>query len=271
MIAITSGFSKKISKIFLFFSAFVITGIAYAEEIIATTPPLAGLVRVLDPDNEVTCLLSAGSDPHHFQLSPKQVEEMNGASLLVRSSRDDRSWIHLTSSVTVIDLWPETDHAWLLPAAVRDALPELAEAMMRATPQKAPAIRKNLDTALAEVTRIEASLGNALAPLKDYGVIMQHPSWRRVFEAYGIRVLDILESEKHGHELGPRHLEESLSKINEHPHAVLVGDTRHSNRSLEWLSEHTEGRTILYLDGLGDCGETWPELMRRNIDRIEKR
>lgn len=248
---------------------FVITH-AVASEIVATLPPLAGLIEILDPDAATSCLLRAGSDPHHFQLTPRQVESVGRATLLVRSSRDDKGWLHLASDTPTVDLWPEADHAWLSPDAVAKALPRLADALISAQPERTPMIRGNLQAALAKVDRIDASLAAALAPWKKKGVIVQHPSWRRVFERYGVPVLDILESDRHGHEQGPHHFEEALAIVKAHPQAMLVGDLRHSNRSLEWLADHS-GNPLLYLDGLGQCGDDWPALMQRNIERIRNR
>jgi len=256
------------SQLTLFITSIFIAGTSTAAEIIATIPPLAGMVKMLDPAGNTTCLLSQGSDPHHFQLTPKQVESTGRAALLVRSSRDDGGWLNLNQSSPVIDLWPDQDHAWLSPEAVAKKLPKLADAMIKAFPQQRAYIEKNLKLALANVSRINRSLTSAIAPMQKRGVVMQHPSWRRLFQQHDIPVLDVLESDRHGHEHGPRHLEEALAKIEQHQDAVLVGDIRHSNRSLEWISRHSGRDNILYLDALGQCGESWDELMQRNIDRI---
>ena len=255
----------------MFSAALFVINNAMADEIIATIPPLAGLVKMLDPEDKVACLLTAGSDPHHFQLSPRQVENIGNATLLVRSSRADGSWLQPNIKVTVINLWPESDHAWLSPDAVANALPELAEALIAVRPQQAGNIRKNLSTALTNIARTNTLLAEALEPLKDKGVIMQHPSWRRLFAVHGVPLLGILESDRHGHEHGPRHLDNALALSKQHPDAVLVGDLRHSNRSLQWLSGQADDKPILYLDGLGNCGNDWIELMQQNIDRIMNR
>jgi len=270
-ITVSCGFSKKISQATVLFTLLFLSANAIAAEIITTLPPLAGLVRMLDPDAETSCLLKAGSDPHHFQLTPQQVENVGKASLLVRSSRDDQGWLRLNPDIPVIDLWPDIDHGWLNPSSVAEAIPRLADALATAHPQRAEAIRQRLKEALGRVKTISQALTDAIRSLKKRGVIVQHPSWRRVFEQNGVEVLDVLESERHGHELGAHHLEEALATLEAHPGAVLVGDLKHSNRSLQWLAGHAENATILYLDGLGKCGDDWPELMQQNIDRIRNR
>ncbi len=106
--------------------------------------------------------------------------------------------------------------------------------------------------------------------LRSSGSIMQHPSWRESVEYFDIPVMLVLESSNHGHEHGPRHLEKALKILEEHPDITLIGDVRHSNRSLEWLANQS-ARKVLYLDALGNCGDSWEALMQNNIESILKR
>lgn len=273
-VAVTLGFCKKKSRLATLLVLFLITPSTYAveqqREIIATIPPLAGVVKMLIKRGEPACLLPPGSDPHHFQLSPRQVEKLNRGRLLVRSSRDDHGWITFSPQIPVIDLWPNLDHAWLNPKMVGTILPLLAEKLTTTIPEKKNEIAVNLKQAKADIVATRKTLETTLKHLKTDGIIMQHPSWRGLFEAFGIPILLTLESQQHGHEHGPRHLEKALSILKQHPNALLVGDIRHSNRSLEWLTDHTDHKKILYLDALGKCGDSWPALMQKNIDRIKR-
>lgn len=227
---------------------------------------------MLDRESKIACLLPAGSDPHHFQLSPRQIEKLEQATLLVRTSKDDRGWMKLSSDTPVIDLWPEQDHAWLNPDHVKTILPRLAEKLISLAPEKRALILKNLKTAQKTTALIKNELTHALKELKTDGIIMQHPSWQGMFKAFNIPVLTTLESQHHGHELGPRHLENALNILKKNPTALLVGDLQHSNRSLQWLSEHADNKKeILYLDALGSCDDNWPTLMQQNITRIKNR
>jgi len=260
---------KKTALTFFLLSPFLSLPLQ-AAEIIATIPPLAAIVQMIDGDAQVSCLLPPGSDPHHFQLSPRQVEKMSRARLLVRSSKDDHGWMQLPTDTAVIDIWPKQDHAWLNPDNLISALPSIAENMISAFPDRREAIEAGLKRSLIEVSEIKSELGKALARLHGKGVMMQHPSWKKLFDAHEIPVLEVLESHRHGHEHGPRHLEKALNTLNKHPHAVLIGDMRHSNRSLEWLASHSRDKTILFLDALGSCGDSWAALMRQNITRLSE-
>jgi len=270
-LTITPLFCKKKSGLAIFILFLFFTPPLHAAGIIATIPPLAAVVQMLDKETPVSCLLPPGSDPHHFQLSPRQVEKLNRAGLLIRSSKDDHGWMQIPANTPVIDIWPKQDHAWLNPDNLLVALPAVARQLISIFPDKKTAIEANLKLSMARAGKIRSELRKALSPLQKSGVMMQHPSWRRLFDAYDIPVLSVLESHNHGHEHGPRHLERALNTLEKHPDAVLVGDIRHSNRSLEWLASHGNGRDILFLDALGSCGDSWSELMQKNIARLSER
>ena len=243
--------------------------LALGSEIAVTLPPLAGLVAMLDSKAEPFCLLAPGTDPHHFQLQPRTIESLRQSRLLIRALRDDQSWPLPPEHANSLALWPNTDHGWLSPAAVREALPQIAEVLIALHPERGDAIRMALAEALAQADAVAAAWREALAPLRRSGVIMQHPAWQRLMQEMEVPVLTVLESGAHGHEHGPHLLEDALADLNRHPEAWLLGNEGHSQRSLEWLANHaTSAPRRVTLDPLGSCGVPWPEFMRSNLERI---
>jgi len=243
--------------------------LAFSSEIAVTLPPLAGLVAMLDSTAKPFCLLAPGTDPHHFQLQPRTIESLRQSRLLIRALRDDRSWPLPPEHANTLALWPEIDHGWLSPATVREALPQIAEALIALHPERADAIKGALAEALAQTDTIAASWRQALAPMRATGVIMQHPAWQRLMQEMEVPVLTVLESGHHGHEHGPHRLDEALAELKQRPGAWLLGNAGHSGRALEWLADHADPRPhYVTLDPLGHCGESWPELMRANLMRI---
>jgi len=240
-----------------------------ATEIAVTLPPLAGLVSMLDKQAQVLCLLPAGADPHHFQLTPRKIEALNRTQLLIRASFDDGGWPLPPNHSRTLNIWPATGHGWLNPQAVRTALPRIADALTRLHPGQARAITASLNKALKQTRDIEQSWHTALSTAKVSGILMQHPAWRGLMQSMDVPIFAVLESAHHGHEYGPHKLEHALTTLDQHPDAWLLADSSHSNRALDWLARHAAhpARQIT-LDALGDCGLPWPQLMYRNIARI---
>ena len=248
----------------------LLPGVARAA-VAVTLPPLGGLVRMLDPHARVTVLLPPTADPHHFQMSPKATEELQGAKLFVRTSFDDGGWSGLSSKAETLDLWPHASHAWTSPALVRAALPRLAAALERIDPAHAAAIRTNLAKAIAETRSIEKAWIAALAPYRAGGVIMQHPSWQPMCEMAGVPVWAVLESARQGQEFGPRDLDRALSLAAAHPDVLLIAEQRHGNQGLDWIAAHSpHPLRRITLDALGTDTMRWDQLMRANLKRLQR-
>jgi len=237
-----------------------------AAEIAVTLPPLAGLVSMLDKKADIMCLLPAGADPHHFQLSPRKIEALNNSRLLVRAGVDDAGWPLPPSHSLALKLWPHSNHAWLDPESVRHILPKVAETLTRLHPENALAIAASLKHALNETYKIEQSWRTVLTVVKVTGVLMQHPAWQSLMQSMDVPILAVLESTHHGHEMGPHKLESALTTLNQHRDAWLLSDRGHSNKALDWLAQHADQPVRrITLDALGACGLPWPELMHRNM------
>ncbi|ATX81144.1 ABC-type Zn uptake system ZnuABC, Zn-binding component ZnuA [Mariprofundus ferrinatatus] len=242
---------------------------AAATTIAVTLPPLAGIVKMLDATVEVTCLLPAAADPHHFQLQPRKIELLQQADLLVRASYDDGGWPLPPLHNNTLDLWPARDHGWLSPAAVREALPHLAKALIALNPTNSRSIEGRLAAAIRATETLEQAWRKALAPLHNSGVVMQHPAWKRLMDELNVPVLAVLESGHHGHEHGPHALDEALQTLADHPDALLLQDAAHINRALDWLAAKSGNNTrMATLNALGDCGSSWDQFMEANLNSL---
>lgn len=244
---------------------------AASAGIVTTLPPLAGIVRMLDPVAEVHCLLPPGADAHDFQLTPRQVEQLRQADLLLRSSYDDGHWSGIRASRAGFDMWPKRGHAWLSPEEVRERLPALAAVLQRLAPGRRAVIAAALKKAERSCDAVDAAWKKALAPYRKAGVIMQHNAWQAMLQHDGVPVWVVLESGHGAESITPQRLQKALDALNAHPGAVLWGNRRHSDRALRWLQEQQSGANkarLLILDPIGECGMDWLQLMQRNLDLL---
>jgi len=256
--------------------------VANPATIITTLPPLSALVTWLAPHAAVDCLLPANADPHHMQLTPKQVEQLKTASIFLRSSRDDGHWTQLRPQGKTLDLWPsepshtheahkheheKNSHAWLNPQEVARILPQLAQALIRLYPQQQAAIEQRTQEALhsTQVILQEWQQQTKNMDLQHRGVLMQHPAWLNFFHALNIPVWQVLESGNHGQEQGPRVLDQALHAVQKHPNSLLIAEQRHSNRALDWLHQHHPKSPFITLDAIGSSDMSWTALMRHNL------
>jgi len=280
------GLTLTCYSLVLLISSLLPTQSLQAAEIITTLPPLASLVRWLDPQASVLCLLPANADPHHFQLTPRQVESLQTSQLLIRSSRDDGQWAALQTSGETWDVWPSHahstqpstheehhhhheagNHAWLNPHDVALILPQLAEHLIHVYPTHRASIEQRLQANQVSIKRIwqQWQAVSQSFNLQQYGTIMQHPAWLDLFQDLHIPVWTVLESSKHGQEHGPHVLDKALSMVRQHPQSLLIADKRHSQRALLWLQRHHPESHMVTLDVLGSSDMTWDKLMQHNL------
>ncbi|MDQ6950152.1 MAG: zinc ABC transporter substrate-binding protein [Mariprofundales bacterium] len=246
----------------------------HAEAVGVTLPPLGGMVQLLLPQSAPICLLRANADPHHSQLTPHQVEQLRRFTVLVRSSGDDGGWSGLkprksangasggASGSGVVDLWPQAHHAWLVPADVEHGLAILVPGLgALATPQQ---LAHQQSLAISRLQQLDRRWRQLLQPLKQRGVIMQHPAWQRLFVHYGIPVRAVLELSHHGHEASPRMLEKTLKLLRGANPPLLVAEVSHTNRMLDWLHTHAPKSQMVTLNALGSCGQPLLSLIADN-------
>jgi ABC-type Zn uptake system ZnuABC Zn-binding protein ZnuA len=164
----------------------------------------------------------------------------------------------------------ENNHAWLHPKDVLQALPKLADKLMLIFPEHQQSIKQQLQLAQEQVKNIWQQWQDLVndTGLKQRGVMMQHPAWQSLFQALGVPIRSTLESAQHGQEFGPRKLEKALNILKQYPSTVLIGSSKHSNRALQWVSKRTP-QSIIKLDALGTCGESWQHLMQHNLDKLK--
>lgn len=239
-----------------------------APSVVATLPPLAGMVRLLDPELAPDCLLGASADPHLMRITPRQAAALRRARLLLRSSGDDGGWRGLAPRAgTVLDLWPDRHHAWLVPAWVRRRLPALADALVRRGLLPAAERDARLARASARLDALEAGWRRLLAPWRERGVIMQHPAWRALMRHFGVAVRAVLEPSHHGEGAGPRRLERALRLLRGSDPPLLLVEESHGNRMIDWLRARVQDARVVRLNALGRCGLPLDRLMADNQSR----
>ncbi len=243
-------------------------GPAFAQSVVVTLPPLAGMVRMIDSGAAPRCLLGRSADPHAMRITPRQADLLRTAPLLVRSSGDDGGWAGLRArALASLDLWPGHRHAWLLPSVVAARLPALAEALEQRGLFPEGRGAALVERAQQRLYALDRRWREMLRPLGTRGVIMQHPAWQALLEHYGVPVRAVLEGSEHGHAATPRRLSHALRLLKGDAPPLLIVETSHGNRMIDWLRARVPSARVVRLDALGDCSESLDALIARNQQR----
>ncbi len=234
-----------------------------ATAVMSSIPPLASLVRLLDPSLKVQVLLPAHADPHHFSLRPRQATALRQSPLLLRTSAIDGQWQGLEQhSKAVLDLWPQQEHAWLHAEAVAKVLPRLTLALQKAYPSHQKQLQQGLQKALQQCALVQQAWQKLMQqPIP--ALVLTDTAWTSVFASLQPQVS--LQSGHHGG-LHPHALEAALALMRHYPQAWLLADVHHDQRTVAWLKSHSQQPyRFIQLDSLGHADDNWLQLMQRNM------
>jgi ABC-type Zn uptake system ZnuABC Zn-binding protein ZnuA len=174
-----------------------------ALEVVATTTQAADLARNVGGERvSVTGLLTANSDPHDYELRPRDVESIADADLVVRSGGEVDEWLDeaIDASGTdapVVDLSAhvtrrgEDPHWWQDPTNVVRAVPALRKAMASADAGGSAAYGKRADSYAARVRRLDAAVERCVAgiPPTARKLVTSHDALGYYADRYGIEVI----------------------------------------------------------------------------------
>lgn len=197
--------------------------------VVASVPPLEGLVRpVLPPNTRVSLLVPPGRDPHGFELRPSDVRTLAESDLIVCVGAGFEPGLDRTigklpdarvvrfAAVEGVDAPADAHHGhahghdeethdhggfdphlWLDP----DLCVRFVEAVARAAEdlpggEPAEAVRTRAATHIDAIRALDAELARALAPYEGSAIVTQHAAFGRFAERYGIRVVGVLRSSK---------------------------------------------------------------------------
>ncbi len=174
-----------------------------ALEVVATTTQAADLARNVGGERvSVTGLLSANSDPHDYELRPRDVESIADADLVVRSGGEVDEWLDeaIEASGTdapVLDLAAhvtrrgEDPHWWQDPINVERAVPALRKAMASADAGGSATYRERAESYAARVRRLDAAVERCVAgiPATARKLVTSHDALGYYADRYGIEVI----------------------------------------------------------------------------------
>jgi ABC-type Zn uptake system ZnuABC Zn-binding protein ZnuA len=171
--------------------------------VVATTTQAADLARSVGAERaQVTALLAPNTDPHEYEVRPRDVERLADAGLVVRSGGELDEWLReaIEASgtearvLTLIDLvraGGEDPHWWQDPRNAERAVDALRAAMSRADPDGAHAYRAAADHYAERLRRLDAAVEACWrrVPAEQRKVVTTHDALGFYARRYGLRVI----------------------------------------------------------------------------------
>lgn len=273
-------------------------GSSSASEVVATTAIVADLVGNVH-GGEVTELLPSNADPHHFEPSPGDAEELLGAKLIVRSGGDLDAWIGELvegsgADAPVLDLLDAataadgpgagygdggrpadgkaSPHWWQNPLNAIAAVQAIRDRLIAIFPGRAAAFERNAASYTAGLRALDASIERCVQrlPPQDRELVSGHDALGPYADRYGLRVLGaVIPALSTRAQASAGATAELVELIREHRVAAIFPEAG-VNADLERAIADEAGAAVgprLWIDTLGPVGsgaETYIGAMATN-------
>jgi ABC-type Zn uptake system ZnuABC Zn-binding protein ZnuA len=176
--------------------------------VVATTTQVADLVRNVGAGRvAVTALLAPNTDPHEYEVRPRDVERLAGADLAVRSGGELDAWLAgaIEGSGTRAPVLTLADHVrrlagrdgrpdphwWQDPANAERAVAALRDALARADPDGAARYRAAAERYTARLRRLDAAVAACWrrVPAARRKLVTTHDALGYYARRYGLAVI----------------------------------------------------------------------------------
>jgi len=248
---------------------------AAALRLAVSVLPLAEFAQRVGGDQvAVQVLVGPGQNPHSFEPTAHQVEELTRAQLFWRVGMpfeevwlgrlqaanpglrvlDARAGLGLEAAPAGASAHRHDDdhdhhhahdgidpHVWTSPPLVRLMVLRLAEALADLDPEGAEAYRANAAAYATELEALDAELRATLAPLENRRFLVYHPAWGRFAATYDLEQVAI---ERGGKEPGARSLAELATAARRDRVRVIFVQPQTSSRSAQTLAREIGARLV---------------------------
>lgn len=263
--------------------------------ITATTTIIADLARNVAGERAgVTAIVPAGADPHDFEPTPADIEEVANADLvlehglgydawarnLVEQSGTNAAVIEVTDGVTTIegsaDDGTSDPHVWFDVANVKVMTANIRDALIEADPDGREAYEANSEAYLAELDELDGWIHEQVATIPDgqRKLVTSHDAFGYYVAAYGFEyvgtVIPSLDSQA---QASAQQVEALLDLIEaEGVRAIFTETTVNPDLTQQIAAEAgIEIVTNLFSDSLTDDGSAtdgYIGMMRHNTTAI---
>lgn len=255
--------------------------------IAATIYPLYDLARTVAGDAaDVLLIVPPGASPHTFEITPRQLEELQGSSIIFAIGHDlDRYAAQVSESipgsriVTVDrdiairtaqeDAQSSADpHYWLHFGNARTIVDTITNTLSEADPQNAEEYHQNAEMLKTELTATEDELKAALEPVREQPIIVFHDAWFYFAEDFGLTIAGVFEPSA-AEEPTARNLARLRALAREQSIKAFFIEPQLSSTAIESFAEELH-LSIGTLDPLGGVSGrlSYSELMRYNVNEI---
>jgi zinc transport system substrate-binding protein len=251
--------------------------------------PISAIIREVGGENvKITTIVPAGSDPHHFELTPKKAKALHEADVVFVIGGSFDRWMlpaerevdgtylliefHRAFKDSLIPLGTSFNpHFWLDPCFAKEMTRIVSVALCTVDLPNCDYYRENAEAFIEKLEFLHLTSEERLRQtgFKDY--VALHPAWTYFARRYGLSEHNVVEI-SHEAEPSAKHIAEVVNQMKRYGIRFILAEEFSNLDLVRGVASHTGARIVL-LDPLG--GEDRPgrdsyvSLISHNISVIE--
>ena len=266
--------------------------------VVATTTQLADFATIVGGEHAtVYGVLKANIDPHDYEPSPADVQQLGAADVIVKNGLDLEGWFEDTIKAAapkgqIIEAsngievrkagdeeeHPEGDpHIWHSPSNARIMVNSIGEALSKAAPQHAAAYQRNEAEYLDQLDALDAEVRGQVVKLPNKKVVTNHDAFGYYLDHYGLEFVgSIIPSFDTQAELSADNIGDIVGKIKSSGVKAVFSESSLPPKTAEAIGKEAgvkvvAGEDALYGDTLGpkgSAGDTYLKMIRHNTKAL---
>lgn len=273
-------------------------------KVVTTFYPMYDFAKnVVGDTGEVELLIPAGTEPHDYEPSAKDIAKITDADVFVYNSNELETWVKDTlenvdrKKVTVVEAAKSIDlmegqeeedesedhghsheldpHVWLDPVLAEKEVEAIRDALVEKYPDQKETFEKNASAYLAKLAALDKEYQAAFANAKNKTFVTQHAAFGYLAKEYGL-TQEAIAGISPDQEPSPSRLAELKKYVQANHISVIYFESSASSKVAETLAKET-GVELVVLNPLEsltkkeqDQGENYLSVMRENLEALKK-
>ncbi|OTN88892.1 zinc transport system substrate-binding protein [Enterococcus sp. 7E2_DIV0204] len=280
-------------------------------KVVSTFYPMYDFAKnVVGDAGDVQLLIPAGTEPHDYEPSAKDIAKITDADVFVYNSHELETWVKdvlenvdekkvaVVEAASSIDLMAgaahdhdhdeeEADHdehdhdheldphVWLDPVLAQKEVEAIRDELVKKYPEQKATFEKNAATYIEKLKALNTEYQEAFKDAKNKTFVTQHAAFGYLAKQYGL-TQESIAGISPDQEPSPSRLAELKKYIKEHNVSVIYFETSASSKVAETLARETDVELAVLnpLESITqkeqDKGEDYISVMKANLEALKK-
>ncbi len=280
-------------------------------KVVSTFYPMYDFAKnVVGDAGDVQLLIPAGTEPHDYEPSAKDIAKITDADVFVYNSHELETWVKdvlenvdekkvaVVEAASSIDLMAgaahdhdhdeeEADHdehdhdheldphVWLDPVLAQKEIEAIRDELVKKYPEQKATFEKNAATYIEKLKALDTEYQEAFKDAKNKTFVTQHAAFGYLAKQYGL-TQESIAGISPDQEPSPSRLAELKKYIKEHNVSVIYFETSASSKVAETLARETDVELAVLnpLESITqkeqDKGEDYISVMKANLEALKK-